>query len=74
VPAGATDWTRYHRDYARRLVRARLPGAAARISRGVRLLGQLQRMKRHWPMSRLESRVPLDLKIRLKHWLQQLDG
>jgi len=31
-------------------------------------------MKRHWLMSRLESRVPLDLKIRPKHWLQQLDG
>jgi hypothetical protein len=73
VADGPADWTRYHRYYARRLVRSRLPGAAG-ISRGMRLLGRLQRMKRHWLMSRLESRVPLDLKIRLKHWLQQLDG
>jgi hypothetical protein len=73
VADGPADWTRYHRYYARRLVRSRLPGTAG-ISRGMRLLGRLQRMKRHWLMSRLESRVPLDLKIRLKHWLQQLDG
>nr|MBP7912213.1 hypothetical protein [Pseudomonadales bacterium] len=67
------DWTSYHRYYAQRLVRA-LPGAAAGINRGMRLLEQLQRMKRHGLVLRLESRVPLDWKIRLKHWLQQLDG
>ena len=74
VPAGPADWTGYHRYYAQRLVRARLPGAAAGINRGMRLLEQLQRMKRHGLVLRLESRVPLDWKIRLKHWLQQLDG
>ena len=73
VPAGPADWTSYHRYYAQRLVRA-LPGAAAGINRGMRLLEQLQRMKRHGLVLRLESRVPLDWKIRLKHWLQQLDG
>ena len=73
VPAGPADWTGYHRYYAQRLVRA-LPGAAAGINRGMRLLEQLQRMKRHGLVLRLESRVPLDWKIRLKHWLQQLDG
>ena len=73
-PAGSADWRRYHRYYARRFVQSRLPGAASGFTPGAWTFGQLQRMKRHRLMSWLESRLPLDWKIRLKNWLQRLDG
>jgi len=72
--ARPADWTRYHRYYARRQVQLRLSGAAPGRSAGALFFAGLQRLKRHRLLSRLESRVPLVWKIRLKNWLQQTDG